>query len=584
MAVFDTTKQQSQYFGLNPTQGVVDRSGLIDDSSLSTLVGLGGMALDAGISIDKENVMNEANNIANQLAEDYLDRSPSEQMFLQNQKQQLEADATSAPDEVRDGILKQLDDVNTRLTKAKSQGMMDPYEYQRRVVKASQDLAADNPAYADEITARVNQTLNRKGVNDVLQADMKLMLAQQKQREDQYKHMIDTIEPYVVNPYSLSEEQLASKFLEIKEADVASNTVERLLGNRDLMNSMKESDFFQVFKDVGPRQFRQSMFNNVTTEVKAILNNPNLKSYQDRVEAGRQVVENYRGVYTDLISRLPQDKEQIKTFVKHMDAMFTSLEKQIDDDFSLKGIKTYTANKEQIYKNEIQIGTYQKFGTTLEAEQAIQARVQTINALRGVKALDAATESTLLGLVQDMLQGIGPNQRFKPAELDEIQDPAFVDMVTSSVKQLQDNPQEGDYNFLTSYLKINNERDPNGQAAKKLGDFDKLMKSVGNLNPEAFDKAYNNADLKDALVESVSQYRQYISLNLNKVTVGKEVNGIIDPVTGLVTSDDPMTNKELNRMNAYIKIRSRMERKEPKDVVQDIINNEFKDLELFNAN
>ena len=584
MAVFDTTKQQSQYFGLNPTQGVVDRSGLIDDSSLSTLVGLAGMGLEAGISIDKENVMNEANNIANQLAEDYLDRSPSEQMFLQNQKQQLEADATSAPDEVRDGILKQLDDVNSRLTKAKSQGMMDPYEYQRRVVKASQDLAADNPAYADEISARVNKTLNRKGVNDVLQADMKLMLAQQKQREDQYKHMIDTIEPYVVNPYALSEEQLASKFLEIKQADVASNTVERLLGNRDLMNSMKESDYYQMFKEVGPRQFRQSTFNNVTTEIKAILSNPQYKTYQERVEAGRAVVENYRQVYTDLIGRLPQDKEQVKTFIKHTDAMFTSLEKQIDDDFSLKGIKEYTANKEQIYKNEIQIGTYQKFGTTLEAEQAIQARVQTINALRGVKALDSDTEATLLGLVQDMLQGIGPNQRFKPAELDEINDPAFAEMVSSTVKKLQDNPQEGDYNFLTSYLKVNNDRDPNGQAAKKLKDFDMLMKSVGNLNPDSFNQAYNNADLKEELVESVKQYRQYISLNLNKVTIGKDVNGIIDPVTGLVTSDDPATNKELNRMNTYIKIRARMERKEPKDVAKDVIDNEFTDLELFNAN
>jgi len=584
MALFDTTKQQSLYPGLSPTQGVVDRSGLIDDSSLTTLVGLGSMALDAGISIDKENVMNEANNIANQLADDYLDRSPSEQMFLQTQKQQLESDATSAPDEVRDGILKQLDDVNARLTKAKSQGMMDPYEYQRRVIKASQDLAADNPAYANEISANVNKTLNRRGVNDVLQSDMKIMLAQQKRREDQYKHMIETIEPYVTNPYALSEEQLASKFLEIKQADVASNTVERLLSNRDLMNSMKESDMFQVFKEVGPRQFRQSVFNNVTTEVKAILNDPNLTTYQDRVDAGRQVIENYKEVYTDLIGRLPQDKEQIKTFVKHMDAMFNSLEKQIDDDFSLKGIKEYTANKEQIYKNEIQIGTYQKFGTTLETEQAIQARVQTIKALQGVKALDSTTEATLLGLVQDMLQGIGPNQRFKPAELDEIQDPAFVEMVSSSVKKLQDNPQEGDYNFLTSYLKINNERDPNGKAAKKLYDFDVLMKSVGNLNPEAFNKAYNNAELKEELVESVSQYRSYIELELNRVTLGKDVNGIIDPVTGLVSSDDPVTNKELNRMNAYIKIRSRMERKEPKDVVQEIINKEFNNLELFNGN
>ena len=90
MALFDTTKQQSLYPGLNPTQGVVDRSGLIDDSSLTTLVGLGKMGLDTAIQMDQEAVLNESNRVANELADEYLSGSPSEQAYLNAQKTVLE--------------------------------------------------------------------------------------------------------------------------------------------------------------------------------------------------------------------------------------------------------------------------------------------------------------------------------------------------------------------------------------------------------------------------------------------------------------------------------------------------------------
>lgn len=186
MALFDTTKQQSLYPGLNPTQGVVDRSGLIDDSSLTTLVGLGKMGLDTAIQMDQEAVLNESNRVANELADDYLSGSPTEQAYLNAQKTVLEGQAASAPDDAKDAIMKQLDDVTAKLARGQAQGVMGQYEFQRRAVQLGQDLAAQNPAYADDISANINKVLNRRGVTDVMQSDMKLMAANQKRVEDQY--------------------------------------------------------------------------------------------------------------------------------------------------------------------------------------------------------------------------------------------------------------------------------------------------------------------------------------------------------------------------------------------------------------
>lgn len=582
MALFDTTKQQSLYPGLNPTQGVVDRSGLIDDSSLTTLVGLGKMGLDTAIQMDQEAVLNESNRVANELADEYLSGSPSEQAYLNAQKTVLEGQAASAPDDAKDAIMKQLDDVTAKLARGQAQGVMGQYEFQRRAVQLGQDLAAQNPAYADEISANINKTLNRRGVTDVMQADMKLMAANQKRIEDQYSHMIDTVSDYVIDPYSLSEDQLLMKFMEIKQADVATNTINRLLENRELRDNMSSSELYQQFQNVGPAQYRASIFNSVTQGVKGILRNPNLKTYQERVEAGRALVENARSQYSDLINRLPQDKQTVKTFISQTDALFTSLEKQIEDDFSLEGIKKYTANKEQIYKNEIGISTYQKYGTTLEAEELIQNKIATIRAMKGVGSISMEQEKALMTSINKIIDG--QTGGFTPAELDEIQDTSYVEMVASNIGKLQPNSPEGELDFTSTYLDIVNTKDINTQGAKKLKDFDILMRSISNTSEESFNSMYKNDKMQDALTTSMQQFRILTYERLRRLTEGKDVDAKVDKLTGRVYSQDPKLDQDLNRLNIYAKVKAKILGKNVRDIINEVVTEDFDGLGANDAN
>src|SRR5210317_1411332 len=120
MALFDTTKQQSIYPGLNPTQGVVDRSGLIDDSAISTLAGITKIGLEGAVELDRQGVVNEATATAEAFADDYLSRSPSEQAYLASEKVELESQLAGAPQELKPQYMKRLEEVEKRISNAQA--------------------------------------------------------------------------------------------------------------------------------------------------------------------------------------------------------------------------------------------------------------------------------------------------------------------------------------------------------------------------------------------------------------------------------------------------------------------------------
>jgi hypothetical protein len=68
------------------------------------------------------------------------------------------------------------------------------------------------------------------------------------------------------------------------------------------------------------------------------------------------------------------------------------------------------------------------------------------------------------------------------------------------------------------------------------------------------------------------------------MTEGKQVDAGIDSNTGLVRSDDPALQKDLQRLNMYVKVRAKIEKKDVKDIVKDVLANEFDGLGAGDAN
>lgn len=583
MALFDTTKQSSIYPGLNVTQGVVDRSGLIDDSAISTLAGLTKIGLEGAVELDRQGVVNEANKAAEQFADDYLSRSPSEQAYLASEKQELETQLAGAPQEQKPEYMKRLDEVERRISNAKAQGIMTPYESARRITQLGQDLAAENPVYADEIAARINKTLQRKGLNDVLQADQKLLLAQQKRIEDRYNYITEVIKDDVIDPYGLSEEERYSKFIEVQRRNLNVKSMERFIADKELIKSYSDADFMDKINSMGGfAGVSEAAFTTITDGLKAIASNPNIKTFQERVDANRQLLQAARNEYQAIQDRLPQDKEQTKTFIKNMDAMFTRMEKYAEEDSTLEGLKKLKNNTESILKSEIQSNFYTQYGTTLEAMEALNMYFEVYQKARNNKMLDVNLETKVNSMFSKFMDSVVIDKNYlTDSEKDLLKDPGFMAANKHALNLINKDQSPGNVNLVANYLKTLNDKDPQSEAASKVKGYDDYMKNLANMNTEVLASITdNNTMFSDQLEEGLIQYNQLITVSLKNQTENKDVAISIDPRGLLRAPEDPVLDKELNRINNYIRIRAKMENKNPKEIVKDVLAKEFKNLEF----
>ena len=583
MALFDTTKQSSIYPGLNPTQGVVDRSGLIDDSAISTLAGITKIGLEGAVELDRQGVVNEATATAEAFADDYLSRSPSEQAYLASEKVELESQLAGAPQELKPQYMKRLEDVEKRISNAQAQGIMSPYESARRITQLGQDLAAENPVYADEIASRINKTLQRKGLNDVLQADQKLLLAQQKRIEDRYNYITETIKDDVLDPYALTEEERYSKFIEVQRRNLNVNTMEKFIADKELLKTYSNADFMDKINQMGGfAGVNEAVFTSVTDGLKAIASNPNIKSFQERVDANRKILQAARNEYQVIVDKLPQDKEQTKTFIKNMEAMFTRMEKYADEDSTVEGLKKLKNNTESILKSDIQSNFYTQFGTTTEAMEALNMYFDVYNKAKGAKLLSSELEQKVNTMFSKFMDSALVNKNYlSDSEKDLVNDPGFIAAAKHGITILNKEQSTGHVNLVANYLKMLNDKDPQGEAASKVKGYDEYMKNIANINSDAFSTITNDNNMfSDELEEGLMQYNKLITISLKNQTDNKDVAINIDPRGMLRAPEDPVLDRELNRINTYIRIRAKKEGKDPKVIVKEVLANEFKGLEF----
>jgi len=479
--------------------------------------------------------------------------------------------------------MKRLEDVEKRISNAQAQGIMSPYESARRITQLGQDLAAENPVYADEIASRINKTLQRKGLNDVLQADQKLLLAQQKRIEDRYNYITETIKDDVLDPYALTEEERYSKFIEVQRRNLNVNSMEKFIADKELLKTYSNADFMDKINQMGGfAGVNEAVFTSVTDGLKAIASNPNIKSFQERVDANRKILQAARNEYQVIVDRLPQDKEQTKTFIKNMEAMFTRMEKYADEDSTVEGLKKLKNNTESILKSDIQSNFYTQFGTTTEAMEALNMYFDVYNKAKGAKLLSSELEQKVNTMFSKFMDSALVNKNYlSDSEKDLVNDPGFIAAAKHGITILNKEQSPGHVNLVANYLKMLNDKDPQGEAASKVKGYDEYMKNIANINSDAFSTITNDNNMfSDELEEGLMQYNQLITISLKNQTDNKDVAINIDPRGMLRAPEDPVLDRELNRINTYIRIRAKMEGKDPKVIVKEVLANEFKGLEF----
>jgi len=584
MATFDTTKQQSIYPGISATQGVVDKSGAIKPGIIGDIGAVTEMGLKGLANIDKLDALEDARLNAETIVDDYLAGSPTEQNYLVNKQLELTSNVSNSSGEEQSKFMQELNSVNERLVRAKAQGAMTPYEFSRRVAKVNTDLARANPAYTGEITSKMNEVFKTSGINDVISADVKYAEAQRKAQEAHQKLIYGTLEKYHIDPYVLDQTQLMEEFNKVRQIEVAKNEYELLLQTEDFADKYSGELVYNTIQSKGGlTRVRQAIYHGMDGEIQTILSDTQ-SDFKQKQRQVRSIIELAKQKYYTLVESLPQDKKAVSSFITQTDAMFTDIEKKFENDITLEDYKKFAQNRKSIVDSTLDADFMIENGASFQmiesldklasAYKTVQKVIGTGEASRKLKGLI----STLGGRVVTDPNGVNPE---------------LADMVNDSKGRPYNNVVKQAYSTIIDDMENNGGQVPESthklatnelvfinniaNYAEKSERLDRTLRSQIGVPQQAFDQMYSRPEMKVQLNRSLAAYAGITTQNLRdlKTAYGPQWQIQFNPERGEVFSNTPEINNALNRVNAYIKIRAKIDNKNPKDIAEDIIGNNF---------
>jgi uncharacterized protein YktA (UPF0223 family) len=584
MATFDTTKQQSIYPGISATQGVVDKSGAIKPGIIGDIGAVTEMGLKGLANIDKLDALEDARLNAETIVDDYLAGSPTEQNYLVNKQLELTSNVSNSSGEEQSKFMQELNSVNERLVRAKAQGAMTPYEFSRRVAKVNTDLARANPAYTGEITSKMNEVFKTSGINDVISADVKYAEAQRKAQEAHQKLIYGTLEKYHIDPYVLDQTQLMEEFNKVRQIEVAKNEYELLLQTEDFADKYSGELVYNTIQSKGGlTRVRQAIYHGMDGEIQTILSDTQ-SDFKQKQRQVRSIIELAKQKYYTLVESLPQDKKAVSSFITQTDAMFTDIEKKFENDITLEDYKKFAQNRKSIVDSTLDADFMIENGASFQmiesldklasAYKTVQKVIGTGEASRKLKGLI----STLGGRVVTDPNGVNPE---------------LADMVNDSKGRPYNNVVKQAYSTIIDDMENNGGQIPESthklatnelvfinnitNYAEKAERLDRTLRSQIGVPQQAFDQMYSRPEMKVQLNRSLAAYAGITTQNLRdlKTAYGPQWQIQFNPERGEVFSNTPEINNALNRVNAYIKIRAKIDNKNPKDIAEDIIGNNF---------
>jgi len=335
MAEFDTTKTQSEYYGIRPTQGVVTpEAAYADPNSIGGIAELVETGLDIGDKYNTVRVGEQAEQSAMDLADSYYQQSTGD--FDQG-----------------------IDAGNQRLVSSYKAGAVNPYEFKTRMQAEAQRQIAMNPSKADIITAKMKDVFERTGISERLAMDEAVFEAEQKRLEDYRKTRDDFLrKERGIEPFSMPEEEVEMIYAQ----EMLNFQKYKAFENINKMNKEEVKAFAnEVFDDMQSKgDFRESkriIITGLTDELRGINDDPNLddqikiRRAQDAIATAKRRIRNIYGA----LDAIRKDNELVDQFFKNTDADFAALEVQFTGDFTGEDIKTRITNKAATAESEYKL-------------------------------------------------------------------------------------------------------------------------------------------------------------------------------------------------------------------------------------
>jgi len=569
MAKFDTTQQESQYYGIRPTQGVVmPEAAYYDPNSLGGIAELTETALDIGDKYQTVVAGEEAETAAMGLADEYFQQSTGQ--FEQG-----------------------IDAGNQRLVNTYMAGVVNPYEFKTRIEAEANRQISMTPSKADVITSKMKDVFERTGLAKRLEMDEELYKAEidriAKERQNRDKILMDkagidiTNMPEEEKQVKFFEYQLKEEQITIYEQDQKLNEGERKQIARDKVSEMVRKGTFREEKDV--------IITSLTRELEAINRDPKYNDQQKRDKFKRAMQaanKRFLSFYGDL-SAIESDNPEVKNLFANVKAEFQFLSNEFENEFTQESITKALQNTASRAKAEIDLEYYESdFGKNEKIRDAVFKEVQALTLIKEqLKNADPELAKSLLekaDKILEQLPGLLQNdvsKKNRDAIFDNEVGEKYTNYIKNNIQQIKEEAKASGIDPVV-YNVLKQEQDWISSKKSEVR-FNKLDTELEQLamSPVSNILLDGPSDYKEALNKNLEFYKSGINFYMlntyddipNKVGMTRD-GMLVSKMTDKSMLAQTFAN-DLERINNFISVVAKMNNVEPSTIAEKILNEEF---------
>jgi len=367
MADFDTTKTKQNSPGLT---FATPKAMPAKFNSLGAAAETAGTLIKGATALDKSMTLSQASDLASSLADDYELSSRTGQQNLLTDKRTLEADLAKDPGNEK--IIDELNVITTRLESAKEQGIISAYEFERRILKETQDLSSSNPAYVDEIAARVNKTLGNEGTFDLLTRDAALEKTNQDAQSKQFTIITKYLnEKKSISTLGLSTEDIITTYQIEMNKDRKRNAINEILSDTKLSKTVKKAQVRQEIDSLGgPAKEGTNIIKSVASELNVLVDkvNAGILKPEDARRQKNIIIDETRGVVNNLATIMDDDETYKAVYTETM-ARLKQIQEETETTMTGKPLKEFLENQVNIISTRQELYLLKQGGMSKEMSQ-----------------------------------------------------------------------------------------------------------------------------------------------------------------------------------------------------------------------
>lgn len=561
--------------------------------------------IKTAVDLDKQRVIGEAEDIASQSAQEYLDTSPSNTNFLLGEQQRIQTDLALDPTNEEAPMWKEsLREITDKLSNAYNQGGMTAYEFERRSNAKIMDLINSNPVYRDEIVAETTKVYNAMGITDVLAADANL----RKTQEDAFKAEDDAYNKIILeangNPFDMSFEDKKLEVSRLQTNAQKLGELESLVKNNEVLNENgkilfenKINNFTyrgrgnQLYK--GYNAVTEQTFNGISTETLEIINDP-LTNPQEKLYKANEVLRDAR-TYLNYVGRnfTKGNKDKVTRWYDEQIKQIDILQAMFEKDFLGNNTKEYlqNLNDSASLTNKINL---REGGINIEAIELAHKMRSIITKELQVNPQYQASEEQL-DVINKGISAIESNSggKLRPSQSDEGLIAFYAQRGPSKLRQLDSTLSKAIEQNLpldeTVVGFINNVFTTSENLGLQQGDSnrvkydDKVFTAINSMSDNSISYLVKTeSDFRDSFNNELNYYKDRVHDTVLSIKQSQNIPADtkveVEYFSGLGifnVSGNSQLNSEMQRVNKYIQTKAKFLGVNPNTIAKETLQKDF---------